>query len=213
MKRLPRHTATTLLLFLAALLLPALAAAQDTGIARLHAFFDGLRTLSADFDQIITQNDRLVQQTRGNLRILRPGKFRWSYESPFEQLLITDGSTLWVYEPDLDQVTRSALDQSVGNTPAVLLSTQQPLEQLFLIIDGGSKDGLEWVMLEPYGEQSAFSRIFLGFDGHHLATMEIVDALEQRVQIRFSNLKRNVAIDPALFEFVVPDGVDVLGDD
>lgn len=210
MKHMSRRAA---LLLFAASLLPTFAFAGDQGITRLHAFFDGLRTLSAGFDQTITQNGRLVQQTRGTLHILRPGKFRWAYDSPFEQLLITDGHTLWVYEPDLEQVTRSDLDESVGNTPAVLLSTQEPLEQLFLIIDGGRKDGLDWAMLEPYGEQSTFSRIFLGFDGSTLAAMEIVDALEQRVQIRFRELKRNAGVDPALFEFVIPDGVDVIGSD
>jgi chaperone LolA len=211
MKHTPRRAA--LLLFLAASLLPAFAAAGNNGVARLHAFFDGLRSLSADFEQTISQNGRLVQETRGRLHILRPGKFRWAYDSPFEQLLITDGSTLWVYEPDLEQVTRSELDASVGNTPAVLLSTQEPLDRLFLIIDGGEKDGLEWALLEPYGEQAAFSRIFLGFDGSTLAAMEIVDALEQRVQIRFRALQRNDRVDPALFEFVIPDGVDVIGAD
>ena len=91
MKHMSRRAA---LLLFAASLLPTFAFAADQGITRLHAFFDGLRTLSAGFDQTITQNGRLVQQTRGTLHILRPGKFRWAYDSPFEQLLITDGRTL-----------------------------------------------------------------------------------------------------------------------
>jgi len=182
--------------------------AQD----RLHAFFDDLRSLEAGFEQTIVQQGRTVQRTRGTLHILRPGKFRWAYTAPFEQLIVTDGETLWVYEPDLDQVTRSALDDSVGNTPAILLSTERPLEELFAIDDAGTEAGLAWVMLEPRAEEAAFSRIFLGFDGDTLVAMEILDALDQTVQIRFSRLRRNVAVDPALFGFTPPAGVDVIGD-
>lgn len=206
----PAHRCAAALLL--ALCLPPVHAAGGAE-QRLHEFFQGLRSLEAGFEQSIAQDGRVIQRTRGRLHILRPGKFRWAYESPFEQLIITDGETLWVYEPDLDQVTRSALDDSVGNTPAILLSTEQPLAELFLIVDAGPKDGLLWAMLEPRGEQAAFSRIFLGFDARTLAAMEIVDALEQTVQIRFTDLRRNVNLDPALFEFTVPEGVDVVGED
>ena len=209
MARAHRYAAALLL----ALLLPASAHAAGPAVERLHEFFSDLRSLEARFEQTIVQDGRVIQRTRGRLHILRPGKFRWAYESPFEQLIITDGETLWVYEPDLEQVTRSALDDSVGNTPAILLSTEEPLDNLFLIVDAGPKDGLSWAMLEPRGEQAAFSRIFLGFDARALAAMEIVDALEQTVQIRFSEARRNVTLDPALFEFVAPEGVDVIGEE
>lgn len=199
---------------LCALLLWAGQAAAAPATRALDSFFDGLQSLQAEFDQTIVREGRAVQKTRGRLHIHRPGKFRWSYEAPFEQLIVTDGDTLWVYEPDLEQVTRSRLDDTVGNTPAVLLSTLQPLGELFAILDAGPKDGLDWVMLEPLGEQAAFSRVFLGFDaGASLAAMEIVDSLEQSVRIRFHELRRNLALDPGLFRFTPPPGVDVIGED
>lgn len=199
-----------------ALLLPLPASASGSAQAAKQAldeFFDGLRSLQAHFEQTIVQNGRTLQSTSGRLDILRPGRFRWAYQSPFEQLIITDGRTLWVYEPDLEQVTRSELDASVGNTPAILLSTDEPLDRLFTIVDAGPKDGLDWAMLEPHGEQSTFRRIFLGFGPRGLAAMEIVDALDQTVRIRFSDVRRNVRLDPALFEFEVPEGVDVIGEE
>lgn len=199
-----------LLTALSLLLLAPAAQAQSAKHA-LDEFFGGLQSLQARFEQTVTQNGRVLQRTQGHLDILRPGRFRWEYESPFEQLIITDGRTLWVYEPDLEQVTRSRLDASVGNTPAILLSTDEPLDSLFTIVDAGPKDNLDWTMLEPLSEQATFRRIFLGFGAQGLMAMEIVDALDQTVRIRFSDLRRNVKLDPKRFEFVVPEGVDVIG--
>ncbi len=188
-------------------------AAASSATQTLDRFFDGLRSLQADFDQIIVRNGQILQQTRGRLHIHRPGKFRWSYQAPFEQLIVTDGETLWVYEPDLEQVTRTRLDDTVGNTPAILLSTLEPLRNLFAIVDAGPKDGLDWVMLEPLGEQTTFSSVFLGFEAGDLAAMEIIDALEHSVHIRFHDLERNITLDPALFRFTPPPGVDVISED
>jgi outer membrane lipoprotein carrier protein len=196
-----------------ALLLWSGQAAAASATQALDNFFAGLHSLQTDFEQRIVRDGQVLQETRGRLHIHRPGKFRWSYEAPFEQLIVTDGETLWVYEPDLEQVTRSRLDATVGNTPAVLLSTLEPLGNLFSILDAGPKDGLDWVMLEPLGEQTTFSRVFLGFEAGDLAAMEIVDSLEHSVRIRFHELERNLALDPGLFRFTPPPGVDVIGED
>jgi outer membrane lipoprotein carrier protein len=196
-----------------ALMLSAGQAAMASTIHTLESFFEGLRSLQAGFEQTIVRNGQVLQETRGTLHIQRPGKFRWSYDAPFEQLIVTDGETLWVYEPDLEQVTRSRLDDTVGNTPAILLSTLEPLGNLFSIIDAGPKDGLDWVMLEPLGEQTTFSSVFLGFKAGDLAAMEIIDALDHSVRIRFRHLERNITLDPGLFRFTPPPGVDVISED
>ncbi|MDR2876928.1 MAG: outer membrane lipoprotein chaperone LolA [Chromatiales bacterium] len=203
-------TSRHLILLLLALFLSPVAQAQSAKRS-LDEFFNGLRTLQGRFEQTITQNSRVIQRTQGALAVLRPGKFRWQYESPFEQLITTNGEMLWVYEPDLDQVTLSALDASVGNTPAILLSTDESLDKVFTIVDAGLKEGLNWAMLDPLSEQSTFRRIFLGFNAHGLMAMDIVDALDQTISIHFSELRRNVKLDPKLFEFEIPAGVDVIG--
>jgi outer membrane lipoprotein carrier protein len=200
-------------LLFAFLLSAGQAALAASATRALDGFFDGLRTLQADFEQTIVRNGQVLQQTRGRLHIQRPGKFRWSYAAPFEQLIVTDGETLWVYEPDLEQATRSRLDDTVGNTPAILLSTLEPLRNLFAIVDAGPKDGLDWVMLEPLGEQTTFSSVFLGFRSGDLAAMEIIDALDHSVRIRFKHLERNVTLDSGLFGFTPPPGVDVISED
>lgn len=180
--------------------------------SRLLDYFAELNSLEADFEQVtLDRQGRDLERSQGRMHIQRPGRFRWSYEVPYEQLIVTDSETLWVYDPDLDQVSVSELDTTVGNTPALLLSTEQPLEDLFRIIGPEHDNGIDWLALEPLDDQeSNFTRIFLGFEDDELKVMEIVDGFEQTVQIRFSNIRRDAEIDPALFEFVPPEGVDVV---
>lgn len=205
-------------LFLATLLpillapAPSIVRGADSSAALLQ-FFTGLHSLEANFEQVIIDpQGKLLESSRGKLQILRPGRFRWAYEAPYEQLITTNGATLWVFDPDLQQVTVSELDTSVGNTPALLLSTDRPLAELFHIGDPESDGKLTWLLLEPRDEETSFTSIFLGFQDAVLSTMEIVDGFGQTVQIRFSNLRRNSPIDPAVFEFKPPAGVDVIGE-
>ncbi|MCC6302820.1 MAG: outer membrane lipoprotein chaperone LolA [Gammaproteobacteria bacterium] len=200
------------LIWLCASLLPPTAAAGP-GLDRLDRFFSGLKGLDTGFEQTVTDNARRpTQQTRGRLQILRPGRFRWTYEEPYQQLIVTDGAKLWVYDPDLTQVTISKLDAAVGNTPALLLSTEQPLDQLFMITELPPQDDIAWVQLDPRQEDANFTRIRLAFDRDTLYAMEIVDGFGQTMNIRFLGLERNPALDPNRFRFTPPAGVDVVGD-
>lgn len=195
-----------------ALLLPP-AAAAGSGLDRLDRFFAGFKGLDTGFEQTVTDNaQRPTQQTRGRLQILRPGRFRWTYEEPYQQLIVTDGAKLWVYDPDLAQVTISRLDTSIGNTPALLLSTERPLDELFLITELPAQDDIAWVQLDPRQEDANFTRVRLAFDRETLYAMEIVDGFGQTMNIRFLGLRRNPALSPADFRFTPPAGVDVIGD-
>lgn len=193
-------------------LVPPHSAEAAAGLERLDRFFAGLRSLDTAFEQTVTDSTgRRDQHTRGTLQMLRPGRFRWTYEEPYEQHIVTDGARLWVYDPDLAQVTISELDASIGNTPALLLSTEQPLDELFLITELPPQNDLAWVQLDPRQEDAHFTRIRLAFDRDTLHTMEIVDGFGQTLGIRFIGLRRNPPLDPSGFEFVPPAGVDVVG--
>lgn len=190
----------------------ALPATAGPGLERLDRFFDGLKSLDTGFEQNVSDSaHRQTQHTRGTLQILRPGRFRWTYTEPYEQLIVTNGARLWVYDPDLAQVTVSKLDASIGNTPALLLSTEQPLDELFLITELPPENDIAWVQLDPRQEDSNFTRIRLAFDRETLHAMEIVDGFGQTMSIRFSGLRRNPALDAASFEYRPPAGVDVVG--
>lgn len=184
-----------------------------SGEERLKAFFKGLDSLTADFEQELTgEGGQVLQQSSGALFIQRPGKFRWNYSAPYKQVLVADGKKLWHYDPDLAQVTVRPLDQAIGNTPALLLSGKQSPEENFTIADAGKADGLDWIELNPKNADLNVERIRIGFANDTIKLMEVTDSLGQVARIRFSNVKRNTRIDPEQFVFVPPVGTDVVGD-
>ena len=86
--------------------LAATALAADPAVTSMDRFFDGLQTLSADFEQTLYDaKGSLTQTAQGRLSIQRPGRFRWDYSSPYRQLVLGDGQRLWTYDADLEQAT------------------------------------------------------------------------------------------------------------
>jgi outer membrane lipoprotein carrier protein len=194
-------------------LLPALVQA---GVAseRLYAFFSEITALRCDFVQRLQSGDAgPVEESQGELTMLRPDRFRWDYRKPFEQQIVADGKRLWIYDPELEQVIVKPLDEALSSTPALLLSGQGSLEEQFIISELPARDsGLEWVRLEPKRDDAGFQSVQLGFDAQNLRRMELLDAFGQRTQIEFMNIQRNPKLDPKLFNFTPPPGVDVVGE-
>ncbi|MDH3326007.1 MAG: outer membrane lipoprotein chaperone LolA [Gammaproteobacteria bacterium] len=163
--------------------------AKEKGTETLTAFFDNLKTLSADFEQKV-ENAQLssTEQASGKLWIERPGKFRWDYISPYEQQIVSDGKKLWMHDKDLEQVTVREIGESMGNTPAVLLSDSKPITDTFKINDIGFKGRLHWVELLPKDPEASFTKILLGFDGSVFSEMLLEDNLGQITRLGFTNL-------------------------
>lgn len=183
------------------------------GSDRLQHFFDHLTGLKADFAQtVIDAQSVIIQNATGTLQLLRPGRFRWDYHTPYEQLIVADGTRVSIYDPDLEQVTVKLLDKTIGNMPALLLSNEQPLEDSFNITELGVKNKLEWLELDPKSHDTSFEKIRLAFNEQTLQTMELVDSFGQTTQLVFTNVQRNPEIDPQVFHFTPPPGVDVIGD-
>jgi outer membrane lipoprotein carrier protein len=201
--------------FWLAVLLCSTAPAVHAGLGtdNLNAFFDGLEGLRGSFEQALLDADgATVQVSEGTLVLHRPGKFRWDYRAPYEQVIVADGRNLWFYDTELEQVTVKPLGDAIGGTPAMLLSGARPLNEEFSVSELGSRGGLAWVELTPKLQQSNFERVRLGFEGRSLDTMEVEDAFGQVTRIRFMDLQRNPPIDPRVFIFVPPPGVDVVGE-
>ena len=202
---------------LVALLLTTLLAiprlAHATSLDRLAEFIASTQTATGEFDQkVIDRNKKVVQESHGTLAFSRPGKFRWTYAKPYPQVLVGDGSKVWVYDEDLNQVTVKKLDQALGSTPAALLAGNNEAVKAFKLTDKGSKDGLEWLDATPRNPDSNFSRISMGFGFSGIEAMELVDSFGQTTLLKFSAFHRNPQIDPATFRFTPPKGADVLGD-
>jgi len=184
-----------------------------SSLERFSEFITGTVQARGEFEQkIFDGSRRLVQESRGVLAFSRPGKFRWSYVKPYAQLIVGDGSKVWIYDEDLKQVTVRKLDQALGSTPAALLAGNNEAMRAFRLSDKGSKDGLEWLEALPRDKESNFERIRMGFSASGLQVMELVDGFGQTTVLRFKALERNPALDPALFRFSPPKGADVIGD-
>ncbi len=203
----------TLSLVLFLLLGVAVAASADTATQRLHAFFADIHTLSADFDQTVLDPDhKQIQSAQGTLYLQRPGRFRWDYIMPAKQLLVGDGKKVWFYDAELEQVTVKNQDAALGGSPAMLLSGNQPLEQSFTVTERGAHNGLDWLELAPKTKDTEFSSVRLGFRGKALEAMELTDGFGQTTRLLFTHEQLNPRLKSALFTFVPPAGVDVVGD-
>ena len=177
-------------------------------------YFRDLQSLETDFVQSVFDADsQLIESSSGHMLMQKPGRFRWDYRQPYEQLIVADGDRIWHYDSDLEQVTVRRLDRALSATPLALLSGAAPLEDAFTIEDGRKDQGLQWYVLRPRDTQSDFRVLRIAFDANRdLKAIELEDAFKQRTQLNFQALRRDVAIDPALLRFVPPPGVDVVGD-
>lgn len=187
--------------------------ARADGLAQLKQFMEGTRSARGSFSQqVMSKSGRKPQQASGSFAFARPGKFRWTYEKPYAQLLVGDGNKLWAYDQELNQVTTKKLGQALGNTPAAILAGDNALDRNFSLKDAGAADGLEWVEAVPKGDDSSFERIRLGLAGGQLKAMVLYDNFGQTTSLLFGQLERNPVLDASLFRFVPPAGADVVGE-
>jgi len=205
-------TSFAVLLVLATLPL-AVASAGASGLAQLRAFLDGTRTSQGTFRQAVASKTRpVVQKSGGTFAFARPGKFRWTYEKPFEQVIVGDGVRVWVYDRDLNQVIVRKLDIALGSTPAALLAGDNALEKNFTLTEGAAADDLEYVEATPKAAESQFSRVRIGFRDNLPRSMELTDTFGQITTLTFVTIERNPALAPTMFRFEIPAGADVVGE-
>lgn len=186
------------------------AIAEQVPIEQLKSFLATTSSLTADFKQVtLDENEQPTQISYGEFFLSRPGKFRWSYKKPFIQEIVSSKNKVWFYDADLEQVTIKKLDESLGSTPALLLSGDIDLEENYMLKQQGVDEDLQWIKLSPKNEESSFNYILIGLSGGVLGGMELSDNFGQLTRIYFSNIKRNPPLDNTIFEFTAPEGVDV----
>ena len=191
--------------------------AQAAAIEKLHRFLDTTHTMRADFAQIVVANNGgKAQKSSGVMYLSRPGKFRWQIDKPYEQLLVGDGEKVWIYDPDLRQVTVKIMNAALGSTPAALLvgaeGDKSALDENFSLRESGEREGLEWLEATPKSTDSGFEKLAIGFAGSELKSMELHDNFGQTTTLVFSKAEINAALAPSLFRFVPPAGADVIGE-
>ena len=182
-------------------------------IERFKAFAKGTQTARGSFEQKVYDRDkRLSQESKGSFVFNRPGKFRWVYDKPVDQVIVGDGERVWIYDRGLAQVTVRKLARALGSTPAALLAGSTDVDAAFDLSEAGAKDGIEWLEAKPKDREAGFERIRMGFDAKGLQAMELTDNFGQTTLLRFTSLQPNAKVDPKEFRFEPPKGADVLGE-
>ncbi|PPD48604.1 MAG: outer membrane lipoprotein carrier protein LolA [Methylobacter sp.] len=191
----------------------AAAFAETKPVEQLKTFLANTRSLTADFKQILlNEAGNPAQTSYGLLYLQRPGKFRWDYQKPFQQQIIATGGKVWFYDTELEQVTIKKLDESVGSTPALLLSGDINLEDNYTMEGQGTEGDMQWIKLLPKNQDSSFKYLVIGLEKGQLSGMELSDNFGQLTRIYFSNIKNNPPVDPKLFNFQAPKGADVFSE-
>lgn len=197
---------------LTALLLLAGNLAHAGAREALATFTSGLKGLDGQFDQrVFDPRGKQKESASGRLAVAAPDRLRWEYVKPYPQLIVADGTTVWVYEPDLDQVSKRPQGVEEANSPLALLLHPERLERGYVVKEAGVQDGVAWLEITPRNADASFKRARLGFAGAQLVRMAYEDALGQRTDIRFSQWQRNPDFAKDTFRFVPPAGVDVIG--
>lgn len=179
-------------------------------VADLKSYLSNTRSLQASFKQTVTNQQGKTQESSGTLAILRPGLFRWVYQKPFEQLIISDGKQVWLYDPDLKQATVKAIGKTLESSPAALLAGNNQFEQNYTLRTLDSRDGIDWLRAIPKQADQSFDLIKLGFSQNQLVQMELHDHFGQTTLIRFSAVKINPKLDNSQFRFTPPKDADVI---
>ena len=180
---------------------------------RFRTFLKSTQSARADFEQkVYGRENKLLQESKGSFVFQRPGRFRWTYAKPVDQVIVGDGERVWIHDRDLNQVTVRRMSKALGSTPAALLAGSSDVEKSFQLSEAGTRDKLEWLEAKPRDPEAGFDRIRMGFSATGIEAMELVDNFGQTTRLRFVNLQRNPKTDPADFRFEPPKGADVLGE-
>jgi len=199
------------LLFIAALSV-ATAAHADSARSRMEAFSKDLKSVTADFSQTVTDaNGGRGDASRGTMALEAPRQFRWETKQPYEQTIVADGTRVWIYEPDLQQVSVRSQSGEEAHSPLTVLTDLSQLDSQFTASESGERDGLVWLKLASKAKEPEFEYAELGFSGTSLERMLFRDQLGNTTEIAFSNWRRNPKIDAGEFKFTPPKGVDVIG--
>jgi outer membrane lipoprotein carrier protein len=188
-------------------------AAGKSGNARgaLDFFLKDLSTFSASFEQtVFDEAGELLETSHGTVCISRPGKFAWDYQAPYQQSIVSNGKTLWLYDADLAQVTINAIDTSAAGSAAQLLGNNVNIDEQYKVVELGVRDGADWLKLTPKTADQQYSAVEIGLHDKTLVGIKLLDNLGQVTALAFSNLRRNPPLPDTQFTFLPPPNVDVV---
>ena len=191
-------------------LFAVVAQADTSATQKLEGFISRAKNLQAKFTQTsLDEAGKTIQTSQGDFYLQQPGKFRWNYKQPYVQEIVSKDGKVWFYDADLEQLIIKKIDQSIGDTPALLLSGSVDLNKKYTISSQSQDNDIQWIKLTPKSRDSSFKYILVGLKGDMLYGMELSDNFGQLTQIIFSNITMPKSLSPDIFEFIVPEGTDV----
>ncbi len=197
-------------IFITATLLLGAAAAHADTVDTLREFVRDVKSGRAAFTQVVTSTDGARKKTSsGQFEFMRPNRFRFDYQKPFEQRIVADGEKVWIHDTDLNQASSRRIAQALGSTPAALLAGGS-LDNEFTLSPLPAKDGLDWALATPKAKDGPFQSMRVGFKGKELAAVEVTDGFGQRSLLQFSRFEANPVLDAQRFRFTPPAGADVI---
>ncbi len=192
------------------LLVSVIAHADLTPVQQLEGFISRAKNLQAEFTQTsLDETGKVILSSQGNFYLQQPGKFRWNYQQPYAQQIVSKNGKVWFYDADLEQLIIKKIDQSIGDTPALLLSGSVDLKEKYTIAKQRQEGDILWIKLTPKDTESSFKYILVGLKGDMLYGMELSDNFGQLTKIIFSNITMPKSLAPELFEFTAPKGTDI----
>jgi outer membrane lipoprotein carrier protein len=190
--------------------------AHASALEQFKSFVATTKAAKGEFTQRLVKADsadkggvKVSNPSTGTFQFVRPGKFIWTYQKPYEQLLQADGDKLYIYDKDLNQVTIKKLGNALGSSPAAILFGSNDLEKNFTLKEAGTKDGMEWLQATPKAKDTTFDQIGIGLRDGVPAAMELRDSFGQVSLLSFTKFEKNPAVAENHFKFVVPKGADV----
>ena len=193
------------------MLFTSISYAESSNGNYLNHFLKNTQKLEAKFKQTLIDDQGIeLESSTGVVFFSRPDKFRWDYQHPYIQTIVTNGKLLWFYDEDIEQVTIQDVSSSIKNTPAAIFRSYKDIHEHFIIIDMGNIEQFNWVELTPKDIDSQYKSIRLGFDEDKLGMMVIFDHLGQVTRIDFTDEVINKKIDDSMFNFELPQGVDII---
>ncbi len=198
------------LIVLLLVLLFSQVALAGAGKAKLEKLLRNTKSVKANFTQTVISKSRdRASHAQGTLYIKRPKNFRWDYEVPYKQNIIADGTRVWVYEPDIEQVSTMMQKAALRGTPAVALMGGEKLDKQFKLKELKRRHGLDWVQLTPRDDDAQFTRILLALDKKGLKLMEMVDKKGVTSRFHFTEIVHGAKFPKDLFKFTPPDAQDL----
>jgi outer membrane lipoprotein carrier protein len=199
--------------FLVALALTALVnVAHASAVDQMRSFLSDTKTARGEFSQKVSAGSKPPVASSGTFEFERPGRFRWTYDKPYEQIIVSDGQKLFVYDRDLNQVTVKKIGAALPASPASILFGTNEFERDFEVRDDGERDGMSWIVARPRARDTQFDAIRIGFRNGVPGAMQIADSFGQTTVLAFKRFERNPKLAAGLFQFVPPKGADVLED-